>query len=256
MSEIDALSYIESAAPRQSAEEAFIHSLLEHELLASSHQETASDRADRVERLRALLLPPASGGTLHFSERSGLLDVQDSERFLEELCARSPLIKQELEARNSEDFLPQKFDLSRYQSLERLESDASTPDMVRRLQLAQEYTALRLANLELMANTSVGGMRAFLHAKKGAQGVGAWLSKKVQEAVDEAEGVNQKRKIGQLKCGNAMAEKRRVGERYARENRELEDVGLIEKRQEVDRLKRIAKRRKIGGEIEENEGKS
>lgn len=258
MSLFDALSYIEGAPPKHTSEHALIDSLLEEELAASTHQETPTELAERVERLRSLLLPPStgrdsvrlqpppSGSAASPLWRGEFVAQQPSEAFLETLCEKSPLIRAEFERREKDGAAEEKFDLTRYQRLERGE-DETVKDLATRVELMREYTSARLTNLELLANPGVGGMRGFLHLKKSAESVRTWLEEKVKAETEVQDSANQRRKIAQLQCGNAMAEKKRVAERYGKENKELEEAELTLKRAEVDRLKRMAKKRKIEG---------
>lgn len=254
MSDPDALSYIEGGPLKNSDEERVIKDLLEEEFL-KVHRTLASstpiEQQEYGEHLRSFLLPSqAHELKLSLDSADTVLGELDSEEHLKELCGKNPMIALDLEARSEENYVTEKFDLTPYQSLEppNQYSSSSIPAWQQRidqLKINSEFSSLRLANLTLLEQF---GVRASIHVKKQAQFLNKTFFQEQSLAADEEQTkLNQARKIAQIGCSKVLKEKINQMNRYVTENDHLESVGLAEMRSELERVKRMAKRRKVIG---------
>eukprot|EP00396_MALV-II-16_sp_LP-1_P000131 gene131-218_t len=114
-------------------------------------------------------------------------------------------------------------------------------DASERLKMQIAYSDLRGLNLELLSEF---GVRAAIRCKKDNQVVEQMLGEEVKRLKKGSQDVNQRRMVAQVACRNDF---QRFGldlQKYRRDNASIAG-GLVRLRTELERLKRLAKRRRL-----------
>eukprot|EP00392_Amoebophrya_sp_AT5.2_P011782 g11867.t1 len=221
---VDSLMYIEGRADPNSAEARYVN-----ELIAEERRTVEA----------------GAGTTMADSLADEHASLAEQEQAQLQQFAPSTVLESEFQ-RLASGHKMLRLDLSKYQQIAPPDqfsagSEQAWKGCLRNARLMSQCNELRLVNLDLLLES---GPVAAAEVRKANQSVESQLTNEVGLLRKRGEEVNQRRKVEQIQGQAELRELQLSHEKYVADNGKVEKA-VLQLRQEVERLKRVAKKRKL-----------